>query len=60
MVIQYVDDSSSMISTNNLDELKGYINRYFKILEEYYNINKLSLNSDKTKLRLNTEQPLNC
>ena len=48
-IIQYVDDSTNMITTNDSQELQTYINKYFKILEYYYNTIKLLINSDKSK-----------
>ena len=47
--IQYVDDSTNMLSTKNIDQLQNYVDKYFKLLENYYNINKLSLNQEKSK-----------
>jgi len=47
-----VDDSSSIISTTDIQEPNNYIEDYFKILESFYNINKLTLNSDKTKFMI--------
>ena len=44
------NDSSSMISTNNVLELYMFINKYLKGLESFYNITKLALNHDSTKL----------
>ena len=49
-VVQYVDDSTNIIACKDNNKLQIYINIYFKILEEFYNINKLLINSDKTKL----------
>ena len=48
-IIQYVDDSTNIITTNDSQQLQTYINKYFKILEYYYNTNKLLMNSDKSK-----------
>ena len=47
--VQYVDDSTTMISTNDTQDIKKYIDNYFTILEHFYTINKLTLNQDKTK-----------
>ena len=51
-VVQYVDDSTNIISTNNnnTNELQKYIKNYYKLLEGYYNLNKLLINADKSKL----------
>ena len=48
--VQYVDDSSNIVSSNNTTQLQLYINKFFKVLEGFYNMNKLLLNADKTKL----------
>ena len=37
--IQYVDDSTNMLSSENIDTLEIYVNNYFKLLETFYNIN---------------------
>ena len=50
--IQYVDDSTTMISTNDSKDIKTYIDNYFSILEHFYTINKLTLNQDKTKFMI--------
>ena len=57
-VIQYVDDSTNVISTEDETSLQSYINDYFKILEAYYNINKLLINSDKSKLMISCKPSL--
>ena len=51
-IIQYIDDSTNLVSSNDCNELQIYINKYFKILETYYNCNKLLINADKTKLMI--------
>ena len=50
--VQYVDDSTTMITTNDITNLKTYIDNFFHILEQYYYINKLTLNQDKTKFMI--------
>ena len=50
--VQYVDDSNNIVSSKNINELQTYINKYFTLLEGYYNLNKLTLNSDKTKFMI--------
>ena len=44
-----MDDSTNMISTSDAIQLQNYVNNILKILEQFYNINKLTLNQDKTK-----------
>ena len=56
--IQYVDDSTNIISSYNTNHLQIYIDTFFHILEEYYNINKLLINSDKSKLLVITKPSL--
>ena len=50
VTFQYVDDSTNLVSSNNPEYLQQYINNFFSLLEAFYNINKLTLNSDKSKL----------
>ena len=54
-IVQYVDDSTNIIACTNTHDLQNYINTYFNILEEFYNINKLLINSDKSKLLIITK-----
>ena len=56
--IQYVDDSTNIISCTNTNDLQTYIDIFFSILEGYYNSNKLLINSDKSKLLLITKPTL--
>ena len=52
LTIQYVDDSNNIITTNSSDDIEAYINKYFKLVENFYNINKLKINPDKSKLMI--------
>ena len=54
-VVQYVDDSTKIIACTNFSDLQKYINIYFCKLDEFYNINKLLINSDKSKLLIITK-----
>ena len=47
--VNYVDDSTSTISSKTASELQIYLNHFYKLLESYYNINYLKINPDKTK-----------
>ena len=49
-IIQYVDDSTSIISTNNNSELQKCFNHYFEEIKGYYDIDKLLINAYKSKL----------
>ena len=53
--MQYVDDSTKIIACTNSSDLQKYINIYFCKLDEFYNINKLLINSDKSKLLIITK-----
>ena len=57
-ITQYVDDSTNVIASNDPKDIQLYINTYFKVLEEYYNLNKLSINADKSKLLIITKPNL--
>ena len=46
----FVDDANSMISFEEESEANHYVNRYFKILQHYYDLNKLKLNLEKTSI----------
>ena len=48
----FVDDSSSIIGFPNTKHIKIYLTKYYKLLHNFYNINMLKINSDKTKLML--------
>ena len=52
VIVQYVDDTTNIISTNDHKMLQEYINKYYLLVNSYYNINFLKLNADKTKLML--------
>ena len=49
---QYVDDSNNVITSNDSKNISEYINKYFKLIEWYYNLNKLKLNPDKSKIMI--------
>ena len=47
--VQYIEDSSTMISTDEITDIETYIDNHFTILEDYHNANKLTHNQEKTK-----------
>ena len=47
-----MDDSNNIITTSSSEDIEQYINKYFKLIEEFYNINKLKINPDKSKLMI--------
>ena len=48
--LNYIDDSSNAIASFDPEALQKYRNNIFLLLEQLYNANMLTLNSDKTKL----------
>ena len=58
IIINYVDDSTNIISSDNIDQLQTYIDQYYILLTNYYDINYLKINSDKSTL-LVTTRPCN-
>ena len=52
LTINFVDDSTNVISTPNVDEIKDYINKFYSLLEAVYNTNKLIINKDKTEMMI--------
>ena len=52
ITIQYVDDSNNIITSDDSVGLENYINKYFKLIESYYNLNKLKINPDKSKIMI--------
>ena len=50
--VNFVDDSTNIISTPNGPEMQDYIDKFYSLLEVVYNINKLIINKDKTELMI--------
>ena len=48
--INFVDDSASIISFEDEEEAEDYIEMFMEILEEFYSINKLKINKNKTAI----------
>ena len=48
--VNFVDDSNSVISFENTDEINKYLSTFFKVLKLYYDTMKLKINSDKTNV----------
>ena len=49
-VVNFMDDSNSLISFTEHTDANHYLNRYFDILKIFYNSNKLCLNPEKTNV----------
>ena len=52
LTVNFVDDSNSVITFNDQNQAKTYLESYYKLLHNFYNINKLKINPDKTNLLL--------
>ena len=52
LTINFVDDSNNIITFNDQNQIKNYIEAYYKLIHNFYNINKLKINPDKTNLLL--------
>ena len=48
--INYIDDSTNIISHKDCKLLEKYLFQFYVLLESYYSINKLKINDDKTVL----------
>ena len=47
-----MDDSNNVITFDNQNQIKTYLEAYYNLIQNYYNINKLKINADKTNLLL--------
>ena len=54
--VNFVDDSTNIISTSNTKTVEEYLDKFYKLLEAVYNINKLKINKDKTELLIVCKQ----
>ena len=50
MTINYIDDSTNLISNTSSKNLNCYLTLYYNLLQYYYDANKLVINPDKTEL----------
>ena len=57
-VVNFVDDSNSMICFFNHEDPNHYINSYFAIRMHYYTLNKLQINPEKTNLLVIVNQTM--
>ena len=46
---QYVDNSTNLVGTDTVEELIRYNETYLKVLEVYYSLNRLRINSKKQR-----------
>ena len=50
--VNFVDNSTNIISTTKVNDMQEYFNKFYNLLEAVYNINKLKINNHKTKLMI--------
>ena len=50
LAVNYIDDSTNIISFGDYDEAIHYLNNFFSILKVVYNINHLCISEEKTGL----------
>ena len=50
--VNFVDDSTNIISTTKTEDMQEYINKFYNLLEAVHNINKIKINNDKTELMI--------
>ena len=48
--VNYIDDSTNIISGDNANWLTKYLTCYYGLVKKFYDLNKLTINSDKTDL----------
>ena len=51
-IIQYADNTNNVIATNNIANIQPYIDSYFILIENFYQINKLIINPEKSKIMI--------
>ena len=50
LTVNFVDDSTSIITFSETNQIRKYLENYYNLLQNFYNINKLKINPDKTCL----------
>ena len=50
LTINFIDDSTNLISYDSSESLNDYLTVFYELLQQYYDINKLTINPDKTEL----------
>ena len=58
IVYQFVEDSTSSLGFKSKKIMQNYLQLYLDLMENYYYINKLKLNSNKTKYLINCKKQL--
>ena len=51
-IIQYVDDTNNIIVTKEYQNIQPYVDKYFKLLENFYHLNKLKINPEKSRIMI--------
>ena len=58
LTINYIDDSTNLISDTSSQNLINYLTLYYNLLKHYYDSNKLVINPDKTELLVSCKKNL--
>ena len=58
LTINYVDDSTNLVSFSETCDISNYLTDYYRLLNCYYGINKLQINADKTKFTITCKSRL--
>ena len=56
--VNFVDNSTNIFSTNKVEDMQEYINKFYNLLEPVYNINKLKINNEKTGIDDNMQKQI--
>ena len=54
-MVTFVDDANSLVKGNNAEELKAKCQETVDAIESYLDANMLKINTDKSKLMINTK-----
>ena len=52
-MVNFIDNSTSVVGTNSPEALSSYLNKFKKLVEHFYAINGLIINSLKIKFNVN-------
>ena len=58
MVVNFIDDSTNLISNYSYDKLIKYLTVFYTLIKKFYDVNMLKINSDKTELLVSCKNTL--
>ena len=47
-----MDDTNNIIVTKDISTIQPYVDNYFKLLENFYHLNKLKINPEKSQIMI--------